>query len=61
MVILRKLVTNDRVHMSPGLVSGDGGRVGGSLKLHEPFWGVFVGRYKYKKKRVTIAIKYSYK
>ena len=49
-VILRKLVTNDWLHVYPGLVSGDGGRVGGSLKLHELFLEIFIGRFKYEKK-----------
>ena len=50
-VILRKLVTNDWVHVYPGLVSGDGGRVGGLLKLHEPFLGDFYWEVQIRKKR----------
>ena len=35
---MRKLVTNDWVHVSPGLALGDGGGEGGvQLNLHIPF------------------------
>ena len=35
---LRKLVINDRVHVSLGLVPGDGEEGGGPLKWHVPVW-----------------------
>ena len=38
---MRKLVTNDSVHVSPGLVSwGGGGAEGRPLKLHIHFRGI---------------------
>ena len=39
--------------MSLGLVSRNGGRVGGSLKLHVPFWGDFCWEIQMLKNRVT--------
>ena len=44
-MILRKLVTNNWVHVSPGLVLGKWGAV----EIHEPFGGISVGRSSMKK------------
>ena len=49
MIILRRLVTNGWLYVSPGFVLRNGGRVlgeeggGDTLKLHVPFlWGIFL-------------------
>ena len=42
---LRKLVTNDWVHVSPGLVLGDDGRVWEALKFHVILWRILIGRF----------------
>ena len=39
--MLRKLVINDWVHVSSGLVLEDGRRI---VKSHVPVWRIFVGR-----------------
>ena len=43
---MRKLVTKDWVHVSPGLVSGVGGKRGRPMKLDILFTGIVVGRSK---------------
>ena len=43
--------------MSPGLVSRDGGRVGGPMTLHEPFLGDFCWDVQIRKNGVNIKIK----
>ena len=60
MLKLRKLVTKDWVHVSPGL-SGAGGRGGGGecgrpMKSDILFWGIVVGRFKCRKMGLTIKI-----
>ena len=45
------------VFMSPGLVSRDGGRVGGPMTLHEPFLGDFCWDVQIRKNGVNIKIK----
>ena len=44
MVILRKLVSNDRVHVSPGLVFGEWREGGGVAEIACAFsWGFLLG------------------
>ena len=49
MVILRKLVTNDWVHVPPELVSRDGRRLGDCWHCMSIFGGISVGMFKYEK------------
>ena len=60
MVILRKLVTNNWVYVSPGLILGDGRRVGSCWNCMSLFWWFLLGGSIYEKHGVIIEVKNSF-